>query len=222
MAENIEEVVILDSNCVALSEDSDPGCTKMIIVSRLGVEWLVDVEDLMTVKLMSVHTKPITCCDYNTTTNTIITGSEDGTIKLTDSTTLEVSAELYKPKKVVHSVLYIEELSMLVGSHGNTLCFYEGSVVLGSWEMDAPAVSLQHIPQTRNILVGTQKEVLMVQLLEEEPFRIEIERIADFPNLLEIEINEGNPSNMWLCSSSCSKVNVWNRKSLKRNSDPLL
>lgn len=60
----------------------------------------------MTIKLMSVHIKPITCCQFGD--NALITGSEDGCIKFTDPNTLEVGIEFYKPKKVIHSILYIK------------------------------------------------------------------------------------------------------------------
>ena len=88
----------------------------------------------MTVKLFSTHTKPVTSCEF--IGNRIVSGSEDGAIKVFDSETLELETEYYKPKKIVHAVHWMEELGVLVGSHGNLLCFYKDDVVLGSCELE--------------------------------------------------------------------------------------
>jgi WD40 repeat protein len=54
----------------------------MIVGSKLGVLWFIDIQDKLTIKLMTVHTKSINCLDF-INSQTIITGSSDNTVKIT-------------------------------------------------------------------------------------------------------------------------------------------
>lgn len=80
---------------------------------------------------------------------------------------------------------------------------------------------MRSIRETRNIIIGTKKEIIMVYLVEESPLKIEMRRVSDFASLVSLEINPYNSFNVWLCSSWSGKVNVWTRKILKRQTYPV-
>lgn len=120
----------MDAPICLLSQDNHT--TQIIATSRLGVTWLIDISDKLTVKLFSTHTKPILCCDF-LSSDIISTGSSDNSIKLTCLDNLEQLTEFYKPKKSVNCVKWIEELGILAAGQGNFLNFYTRESILGSF-----------------------------------------------------------------------------------------
>ena len=108
--------------------------SKLMACSRLGVLWLIDLTQCLTIKVMCSHTKPLNCMDL-IDSDKLVTGSDDCTIGITCLSTLEQISSFYKPKKSVQCLKWIAELGMLVAGQGNILGFYTPKDVLGSCTM---------------------------------------------------------------------------------------
>ena len=79
---------------------------------------------------------------------------------------------------------------------------------------------IRSIPKTRNVIMGTRSEIVMVYIQGESPFQIELKKITDFSSVVCLELSSFNPYNTWLCSSLAGKVNIWNRKVIQRQLSP--
>jgi len=111
---------------------------------------------------------------------------------------------------------------MLVVGHGNVLGFYTLRDVLGSCSLQSEVCSLHHIANTRNILVGTRTEVLMIYLHNDPQLKIEVRKLTDIKDyLLRLEINPFEMYDSWLAGCRNGKINVWSRKCLKRLYNPV-
>lgn len=114
----------------------------MLIITKLGVLWLVDVLDSQTIKILTVHsnvsspsihpsdskiiskcivsselTKSMSCSDIK-----IITGSFDGTVKETSFFNLEQTIEVYKPRRIVNDFEMAN--GMIIVAFGMEIFFY--------------------------------------------------------------------------------------------------
>ncbi len=114
----------------------------MLIITKLGVLWLVDVLDNQTIKILTVHsnvaspnihtsdTKIISKCIVSSefTKNMgfsdikIITGSSDGTVKETSFFNLEQTIEVYKPRRIVNDFEIAN--GMIIVAFGMEIFFY--------------------------------------------------------------------------------------------------
>lgn len=113
----------------------------MLIITKLGVLWLVDILDNQTIKILTVHSHPISTNTPHTskiiskclvsskfTKNMslsdikIITGSFDGTVKETSFFNLEQTAEIYKPRRMVND--FVMANGMILVAFGIEIYFY--------------------------------------------------------------------------------------------------
>ena len=214
-------ILPLDSP-ISMVSQLQPNEPKMMVCSKLGVMWLVDPTQLLSIKVMCSHTKPVNCIDL-VDSDTMVTGSDDATASLTCLNTLDQISSFYKPKKAVNCVKWMKELGMLVVGHGNLLGFYTLRDVLGSCTLQNDVCSIHHIPNTRCILVGTRTEVLMIYLHNDLQLKIEVKKLAEVKDyLLRLEVSQFEVYDSWLGSCRNGRINVWSRKCLKRLYNPVV
>jgi hypothetical protein len=144
-------------------------------MSKLGVLWLVDLVDGVTIKVLTVHGSAI----YETAQNisnkvitkalildgpspqhpkTLITGSIDGTVKQTSLINLEQTHEIYKPRRTVTDILVANDMVIV----GFDIEIYFYSVVGGGEEWKfIGSINLQELSINTNPKTQPHKSALI-------------------------------------------------------------
>lgn len=169
-------MLTLDGQVTACSSVQNQG--QQLVITKCGTLWLLDYDDLVTVKISSIHTAPINKAQVIASTNgqaCLITCADDGCMKISNLINLQQTLEVYKPRK--QSKTFNLNGAYTLVAFGSEIFLYNKINAqssnnelssLGSFKLDHTVVDIQNIPTTDNYYILTEAELIIAYISSRE------------------------------------------------------
>ena len=244
--QNPAETLALDSVILGMSPlnksnnnsnyDGNYMNNQMMAITKTGILWLLDYDELTTIKLMGSHLSDksiistVVFEDPYLKKLMIFSASKDGSIKIWDFESLELLFELLNPRKECLCIDINNELGLLIsGFSDGTIGFYDyrHSVSKGFSKIETNencskgVFSIKTLQKSiNNLLISLGNGDIYMGYIEIINGKIKLDfglmvKGLDFP-MIKLSINEEDELNEWAMMDLQGKITVWNRKDLSR------
>lgn len=236
LLQNPAEILVLDSNILSITQGLRTECysdDQMMAITKTGTLWLLDYEEMTTIKLFSSHLSDKNIIetliheDYLMRKLLVFSVSKDNSIKIWDLESLELMSEIINPRKECSCIAIHESFGLLIsGFSDGTLGFfdYRNNINKGTSKISEekiPLLSLKVLQKSlNNLLISLGNGDIYMGYLEiiEGKIRLDLGLILkglEAP-VLKLLANEEEELNEWLMMDCSGKITVWTRKDLSR------